>query len=599
MLRWLTSKLRKGNATPLRERWSLRSIMTWINILSILSASLVAGYYALTILYQNKLSDTWAIMFLENETQGTKLAERLDEVRESSKPPVEVDGILDVKENGSISVEQGAFSNKLSLSDFNIEGGRLPQDWAPLSLVELSGQPYLVKSVERSLEGRQKVTIRRLPLSLLQIRPAPPASRGSLYLLTREGSLVYSSNPSITEINVVKRQLVQKFISTPIRQGQMELTDEEGERLYGFFSEIPKTNIVMFSEVTHAAAMAPVRTIVGRFIAVLVMILVGAVVLLQLPLSRITNPLKELADLAKNVGQGNFDVKPTQKGLGELSSLNVAFSSMATGLVQRDRRLEVLMRENVEKARLESELAIARNIQENLLPSGGLPKEAGLGIAAEYISAAECAGDWYQYAFDQTTKETVIVVADVSGHGAGASMFTAIIASIFEHYRRQSNGAFQMIEFAREVNETVYRLGRKKWHVTMAVARFVASESEIDLMLAGHPVPMVRHHDREAMQLVKLPYMGSSVLGAEHECNPVCRRIPFPKGSSLLFYTDGLTEAADKHGKLFSRKRAREAFLKAGSDPDEILTTLLQDWKEYLADRTPLDDVCVVAVKAA
>lgn len=599
MLRWLTDKLRRGGRRPLRERLSLRSIMTWINVVSILAAGLVAGYYALTILYQNKLNDTWAIMYLELETQGRKLAETLVAASTSSKPLVEADSVLVLQPGGKLVVEQGGFGGRLSLADFNIEDDGLPEDLAPVYLVSYAGESYLLKAAGQSESGAQRLVLRRLPASVLEIRPAPKVSQGALYLLTREGSLAYSSDPGITELNVVKRPLVQRFIETPIKQGQFELDEGAGKGMYGFFAEIPGTNIVMFSEMSRAAALAPVRTIVVRFIGVLLLILGGAVVLLQLPLSRVTNPLRELADLAEDVGRGNFDIKPSQNGLGELATLTSAFSSMATGLVQRDQRLEVLMRENVEKVRLEGELAIARSIQENLLPATKIPKESGLAIAAEYVSAAECAGDWYQYAFDPETRETVIVIVDVSGHGAGASMFTSMIAGLFEYFRSQSSGTFQTAEFTRHVNDLIYKLGRKKWHATMAVVRFMAKDAEVEIMVAGHPAPLVRRREGSDMQMVKLPYLATSFLGGEPGFEPVCHRIPFPQGSSLLLYTDGLIEAANGKGKAFSRKRARDSFLAAPLEAGDTLSTLLTDWRSHLAGQAPQDDVCIVAVRAA
>lgn len=598
MFRRLTKKTSETSKAPLRERASLRSIITWTTIIAILSSSLIAGYYALTLLYRNKLSDTWAIMFLELEHQGTLLTQRLDKLTPAKGARNAPDGHLRLLSGGKLEVLDGAFGSDLSLADFNLDGKGFPQDAPQLTVLGHSGEYYLAQFEQSESGGDPAMVLRKVKPSVFDLRPAPPASQGALYMITREGKLLYASDQSITELNVTERPLVQRFISVPIKTGQMEMTDRDGRDFYGFFAEVPDTNVVMFSEVLRTTAMAPVKSIVMRFLAVLALILIGAVVLLQIPLSKITGPVKELARLAAIVGQGRFDVSPTAKGFGELSALSSAFGTMASGLVERDRQVALLMRESTEKARLEGELAIARRIQENLLPASGLPTESGLVVASEYISAAECAGDWYHYAYDATKQETVLVVADVSGHGAGSSMFTAIIAGLFDQFRNKP-GSFDMLEFTRCTNDVIYRVGRMQWHATMFIARHSAGSQALDILLAGHPAPLLRTGVEGETGTLSPPLPGSPVLGSSLDFAPTCRQIPFPKGASLLVYTDGLTEAANAQGKAFLRRRVRDSFLKGSGDPRESLAILVEDWRSFLASEGPRDDVCVVALRAA
>jgi serine phosphatase RsbU (regulator of sigma subunit) len=595
----------KAGSLPWRERLSLASMLTWTAALSILSASLIAGYYALTILYQNKLVDTWAIMFLELEHEGQTLSDRLEglsaglgDAANASNASNSGDAVVRLGDDGRLEAERGPFGERLRLSDFNVSGANAVADLAPLTVLGYQGEPFLVKPLAAPPGDRfKRLELRKLAPSALSLRPARPADQGALYVLTREGRLLFTNDQSITEVNAPFRPLVQRFIKAPIKQGQLEFRGGNGESLYGFFAEIPKTNIVMFSEVSKAKALAPIRHIILRFLGALGVIMVFAVLLLQLPLSRIVRPVRELALIARSVGQGRFDVAPKMKGYGELAVLSNAVSAMAAGLAERDKKVALLMREQAEKGRLAGELAIARRIQETLLPSTALPKEAGLVVAAEYISASECAGDWYHFAYDPTSGETVIVVADVSGHGAGASMFTAIIAGLFEEARSRNESTFDLQSFAERANTVLHRLGRRQWHATMMVARFVTGSEEIDILLAGHPPPVIKPPGDAPSGLP--PFKGTQALGMDPDFVPTVRRIPFPKGASFMVYTDGLTEAVNPGGKSFGRKRAREAFLLGRGDPREALTRLLDGWRGYLAGKPPADDVCVVVVRAA
>jgi serine phosphatase RsbU (regulator of sigma subunit)/HAMP domain-containing protein len=567
--------------------------MTWINVVSILAASLIAGYYALTVLYQNKLSDTWAIMFLELEHQGTLLADRLGKAASGFTAVADGDAILRAGKGGMLEVVQGGFASDLTLADFNLEGKELPKSLERHTVLTSGGEAYLAR-----IDAGQLV-LRKLAASTFEVKPAPPASQGFLYLVTREGRLLYASDSAISETNVAGRALVQRFIQAPIKQGQMELTGADGESLYGFFAEVGQSNIVMFSEVRQAVAMAPVRQIVLRFLVVLGMILIGAVIALQLPLSWLTGPVRELARLAMTVGQGRFDVNPSAKGFGELSVLTSAFSSMASGLVERDRKVAGLMHEQTERARLAGELAIARRIQENLLPERSLPLESGLQVASEYIPAAECAGDWYHYAFDEKKRESIVIIADVSGHGAGSSMFTAIIAGLFDEFRCRDGLPFDMAAFAASVNDVMYRLGRQQWHATMMIARYTVGEEALDILVAGHPAPILRKGEQGETGNLKPALPGSSVAGISLEFEPTLRRIPFPKGTSLLMFTDGLTEAMDANSKMFLRRRVRDVVLSGSGDPRETLSQLLGNWRGFLGGEAPRDDVCVIAMRAA
>jgi serine phosphatase RsbU (regulator of sigma subunit) len=598
VLRHLTKVLKGDKHTESSKGLSLRALLTWTTVISVMTASLIAGYYAYTLLYKNKLNDTWAIMFLELEQQGNTFFENLTNLKKSKANSDEDIGELLIDDVGNIEVLRGPFGTDLDLSDFNITDEKSLTEMPQISVFHHAGESYLVLSSE--VNGtKNRLKLRKVPQKILKISPAPPTSEGLLYLLTREGRVLYTSDSKITELNVTDRPLVQKFISAPISQGQLEFEGDENRSLYGFFSEIPNSNIIMFSEVYQSTAMAPVKKIVIQFLSVLGLILLGVVVLIQLPLSKIIEPVRDLVQMAKMVGQGKFDVKPRHAGFGELSVLNSAFTAMAKGLVDRDQKVSSLMLEQVEKVRLEKELDIARRIQENLLPLIALPKEAKVEIAAEYIAAAECAGDWYHYYYDPKNEETVVVVADVSGHGAGSSMFTAVIAGLFDDARNNALEAFDMVSFAKRVNDVLFRLGRQQWHASMVMLKFSTRKDGLEILLAGHPPPLINSGPKVALDVPKPLFTGSPLLGTSLEFEPLVKNVKFPSGSSVMVYTDGLTEALNPKGKAFSRRRAHTCFVEGSKKPQENLAHLLQNWRDHISEQQLIDDVCVVTLSAS
>src|SRR5690606_18151355 len=137
-------------------------------------------------------------------------------------------------------------------------------------------------------------------------------------------------------------------------------------------------------------------------------------------------------------------------------------------------------------------------------------------ITAKYVPATEVAGDWYHHWHNERTGESVVFMADVSGHGAGSSMFTAIIAGIFKHLAPEAE--FYPVErFLETVNKLILELGSGQWHASVQVVRFVKGETQARIRNAGHPPPVhvTRRGQTAAGPAATSIMMQSSVLGLE------------------------------------------------------------------------------------
>jgi sigma-B regulation protein RsbU (phosphoserine phosphatase) len=419
-----------------------------------------------------------------------------------------------------------------------------------------------------------------------------------VYLATREGRMLYSNDKDITSANFASRQLVQDFIQTPLAQGQTEFNDANGVRYYGFFKDIGDTNLILFAEVERAKALASVREIVVQFLGVLAGILLLFVIALQLSLRKIIGPLKDLVQLAGQIGRGNFAVEFGTAGVGEVMSLNNAFKTMVGHLVERDRAIQNLMAEQLEKIRLEGELKIAQGIQANLLPTDRLPEELGLDVFAKYIPATECAGDWYGYHHNPGANETIVTIADVSGHGAGSSMFTAMIAGLFDQHKSTSKGPWDIEKFAQDVNGVILRLGKKQWHATMLLLRYRHATQDADLLFAGHNPPFIQH-STEDIPLKRLRGT-STVLGLEEKATCYVTQIPFKAGTTMLMFTDGLVEANNPAGKKLGDKKVLKTFQSVRTDSaTQIVNRVVVAWDQHRSGTPAADDMCVMAIRAA
>lgn len=604
-------KLKKAEGREKREgrfkmpRFTIAGILLGTVLTAILAAGGIAGVYALSVVYGNKLTDTWAILFLELESQGNHLIHTFEQFRgrpgSDDQPP---DAILKVAESGKLEKIRGDMPEALNPGDLHLASAKLSSKW---TVLQFSGEHFLTIGSSSSALYRwlgenvpqgSYFSMWKIDLSKWLGESVKAPDKNTLYLLSKEGRLLYSNDPEITQMNYIQRKLVQQFIAAPLNQGQLEFDAELGAA-YGFFYEVPTTNIVMFVETLKSVAMAPVRQLAIHFSIVLLFLIGGTGLLLQIPLTSLIAPMKELVRLAAEIGDGNFQIKPRMEGFGELKVLTQSFSEMARNLHSRDERINGLLIEQQEKFRLANELSIAHSIQDNFLLKSAMPPDAGLDIAAEYVPATEVAGDWYGYFFNDATGEAVIAIADVSGHGAGSAMFTAIIAATFEETRARSVGldAFPMEDFMRRLNRLFMKLGKGTIHATMLMACYRREKSEVEFLNAGHPFPIL-YPPAGADQPAEPVFMRSDLLGLSLDFFPVSKTIPLPPGASVLMYTDGLIEGSPDR-RLFSEKR----LIRIGKDnppstPNALIERVRGEWTEHLKGQTALDDLCLLALKA-
>lgn len=576
-----------------RQRLTLTTAVCWSVAFAILLAGTMVGYYAVTTLYQNKLIDTWAIMFLELEQQGTRLQDALDKKSIESNG---MDNIFEEASDGALQPLQGAITQTLRPKDFGFDTAKIVKNISPVTFVKWAGEMFLLS---REITDPKLIRLRKVqPAMLRGVFGRRDPADASVYMVTREGRLIYSSDKNILESTFKAKTLVQKFIAAPLTHGQLEFKDERGVLFYGFFREIPDSNVVMFSEIEQSKALMSLKTFIYKFILVLIGIIASVILILQYPLIKITSPLRELAALATRVGQGEFSIKPLSVGFGEVSQVSQAFASMIDGLVMRDRSIQDLMKEQVEKHRIEGELRLAQSIQSNLLPSENLPDSSGIDLKAAYIPATECAGDWYGYHYNADTEESIVAIADVSGHGFGSALFTAIIAGLFTRFIKDGAAGYRPEVFMREVNEVMCQLGGGQSHATMLVTKFRKKDLELDLFFGGHNPPFVaypKHVDLKSRRLLG----PSNYLGAGLAYEPFHMTVPFPVGARLLLYTDGLVELRGPKGDALGNKRVGAEFYgNADLTAEQMTKHVVSLWQKHRVTLQAQDDTCVIVMKA-
>lgn len=238
---------------------------------------------------------------------------------------------------------------------------------------------------------------------------------------------------------------------------------------------------------------------------------------------------------------------------------------------------------HAQRLRLERELKLAREIQDSLLPDA-LPRIPGFSLAADWRSALEMAGDFYDI-FPLPDGRWGIVVADVSDKGAAAAMYMAMTRSLI---RASAVSHAAPADTLKEVNQRLLAHSTSDMFVTVFYAVLDAETQTLTYANAGQNPPLLR---RLSGRIEKLTRTGAA-LGVFEELTLSDASLILTPGDSLVIYTDGVTDALNPQGEEYGTTRLAEALLNADpSHAGRLLDHLTSDLAASTQDVPPFDDI--------
>lgn len=263
----------------------------------------------------------------------------------------------------------------------------------------------------------------------------------------------------------------------------------------------------------------------------------------------------------------------------DLQLLSAVGVQVAIGL-ERARLFDMIQ---AQRLRLERELRLAREIQDSLLPES-LPEIPGFSLAADWRSALEMAGDFYDI-FSLPDGRWGIVVADVSDKGAAAAMYMAMTRSLI----RTSAATYSSPAGAlKEVNQHLFAHSSSDMFVTVFYGVLDAVTQTLTYANAGQNPPLLR---RAVGGIEKLTRTGAA-LGVIEELNLSDRDVGLAPGDTLVIYTDGVTDALNSQGDEYSLTRLIAVVASfRDSNAKHQLNHLSKDLDDFIGDTPPFDDI--------
>ena len=263
----------------------------------------------------------------------------------------------------------------------------------------------------------------------------------------------------------------------------------------------------------------------------------GLAVFMIFGLSRAVNRLSRATEA---VGRGDFSVRIPVRRRDQLGALQSNFNAMTE-------HLEELVATAAQKEALDKELALARQVQQDLLPAE-VERREGVDIATFFEPSAAIGGDYY----DVLTRPgggLAIVVADVAGHGLAAGLRMAMVKSALALLIEDEIAPERI--FARLHRLLKSRPGERSF-VTATLALFDPLSGRLELTNAGHP-PTYLVRRSGAVEELELPGTPLGTLAGA----PGKTAVTLAPGDAALWLSDGLIEARSAAGELFGYERVR------------------------------------------
>ncbi|MEE8392318.1 MAG: SpoIIE family protein phosphatase, partial [Anaerolineae bacterium] len=251
---------------------------------------------------------------------------------------------------------------------------------------------------------------------------------------------------------------------------------------------------------------------------------------------------------------------------------------------------DLLQQEMAERERLEHELQLAHEIQQTFMPARwfNLP---GWDLAFTWRAARQVAGDFYDF-FELPDRRLGLVIADVADKGIPAALFMALTRTLVRAATLEETSPAAAMA---RVNDLLVPDAQSGMFVTAIYAVLSLETGEMAYANAGHNLPLLlRSRTQELEQLKK----GGMALGVLEGVRLEERVVSLEPGDSLVFYTDGITEAFSVEDEIYGEERL-QAIIQAAdaSSAQTMLDAIDASVDTFIGGATPSDDRTLMVLR--
>ena len=447
---------------------------------------------------------------------------------------------------------------------------------------------------------------------------------GYSWIVNSDGHVIYSPNPEViqmassasaVDLRASENKALASLVSDAMAgETGTRVVEVNGEAFYmlgvpienvgwTLFSAFPK-NLVDQVEVTLLSSYGQItdeaRTLyqerLGQrthsSIILMALLTVTAILAALLVGKRIVRPLNTITQQITALNEQNpeFTMEDTFRTGDEIQVLAESFAELSHKTVEY---VDQVRRVTAEKERIGTELQMAKQIQEGMLPGifPPFPDRKEFDLYASMNPAKEVGGDFYDF-FLVDDNHLALVMADVSGKGVPGALFMMASKIILQSYAMQGGSPAEILY---KVNRAICANNTMEMFVTVWLGILEISTGRLTAANAGHEYPAVKRADGE-FELLKDRH--GFVIGGMDGVKYKDYELQILPGDKLFLYTDGVPEATDSHAVLFGTDRMLAALnSRPGAAPNEILMGMHAAVDAFVGDAEQFDDLTMLCLE--
>ncbi len=247
-------------------------------------------------------------------------------------------------------------------------------------------------------------------------------------------------------------------------------------------------------------------------------------------------------------------------------------------------------------ARLETELQMARSVQEIIIPENGTQDLAGFHIASYCYPALAVGGDFFDI-WEIDENRIGVIISDVMGHGASAALVTVFIKTVLtEHQEHIKDDPAQLLQilntrFSDIISSRIYMFA------TAFCGIFDKTKKQFICANAGHPSPFLQHGTQSECELVTDKQTGNG-LGIRKESEYENCYYPFDDSSRIFLYTDGVYEVKNVKGEEFTVEQLQKVVSTTQHEtPEKLIQRVSNAITEFNSAAPNEDDLTLIAIQ--
>jgi phosphoserine phosphatase RsbU/P len=299
----------------------------------------------------------------------------------------------------------------------------------------------------------------------------------------------------------------------------------------------------------------------------------------------IIRTISELYRATQFVQEGNFTHRVRVQRQDQLGVLGESFNTMTSSITR-------LIEEQKQLQRLENEISIAREVQDQLFPRN-LPHVQGVEIEAICRAARSVSGDYYDF-IQLSPTHVAIAIADISGKGISAALLMASLqAALRSQLLAPGSETLSTAELVARLNKHLLRNTGDDRFATFFVAIYDVATRTLRYTNAGH-LPGFCISDGKSIHLAE----GGIVLGIVEDYPYLEGTAEVPPNAVIIGYSDGLVEPENAYGEEFGVSRLEAAAQRVRhASPMKIAESLMTAAEEWSGSPEQADDMTVIVAK--